>query len=278
MRPVFRPSIYKSPAELKRMVRPGLVTAASLQAAREATQIGATTLEIDAAAEQAILSLGGRSNFQLVEGYQHTVCASVNEDIVHGIPSERILQPGDIISIDSGAIVEGWNGDAAITVVLPDPDRPEVVSEREELSRVTHQALWHGIAQLARARYLNEVGAAIEDYVRSQGDFGILENYVGHGIGRDMHEEPTVFNYRVHRKGPDVKPGLVVAIEPMLTLGSKETLIREDGWTVTTVDNSMGCQWEHTVAVHHDGIWVMTAEDGGASELDAFGITPQPIA
>lgn len=275
---MFRTSIYKSPAELRMMVRPGLVTAASLDAARSVIRAGVTTLEIDAAAEQAILAAGGQSNFQLVEGYRHTVCASVNEDIVHGIPSDRVLEPGDIISVDSGAIVDGWNGDSAITVVVPDPTRPEVVAEREELSRVTEQALWHGIAQLSRAKYLNEVGAAIEDYVRSQGDFGILENYVGHGVGRDMHEEPTVFNYRVHRKGPEVKPGLVIAIEPMITTGSNETVIREDGWTVTTIDRSMGCQWEHTVAVHAGGIWVLTAADGGASGLAQFGIEPVPIA
>lgn len=275
---MFRTSIYKSPAELRMMVRPGLVTAASLDAARSVIRAGVTTLEIDAAAEQAILAAGGQSNFQLVEGYRHTVCASVNEDIVHGIPSDRVLEPGDIISVDSGAIVDGWNGDSAITVVVPDPTRPEVVAEREELSRVTEQALWHGIAQLSQAKYLNEVGAAIEDYVRSQGDFGILENYVGHGVGRDMHEEPTVFNYRVHRKGPEVKPGLVIAIEPMITTGSNETVIREDGWTVTTIDRSMGCQWEHTVAVHAGGIWVLTAADGGASGLAQFGIEPVPIA
>lgn len=259
------------------MVKPGLLTAASLDAARAAIKPGVSTLEVDAAAEAAIIAGGGQSNFQLVEGYQHTICASVNEDIVHGIPSERVLQPGDIVSIDSGALVDGWNGDSAITVVLPDPLRSDLVAEREELSRVTEQALWHGIAQLAQAKYLNEVGAAIEDYVRSQGEYGILENYVGHGVGRDMHEEPTVFNYRVHRKGPEVKPGLVVAIEPMITTGSNETLVREDGWTVTTVDNSMGCQWEHTVAVHAGGIWVLTAHDGGARGLAPFGISPAPI-
>ena len=275
---MLRPSIYKTPDELRMMVRPGQVTAAALAAAKETIRAGVTTLEVDAAAEKTILAAGGQSNFKLVDGYHHTICASVNEDIVHGIPSNRVLQPGDIISVDCGAIVDGWNGDSAITVVLPDPSRPERVAERETLSAVTLQALWHGIAQLSRAKHLNEVGAAIEDYVRSQGQFGILETYVGHGVGRDMHEEPTVFNYRVNRKGPEVKPGLVVAIEPMLTAGSNETRIREDGWTVTTTDGSMGCQWEHTVAVHADGIWVLTAEDGGLEGLAPFGITPTPIA
>lgn len=260
------------------MVPAGLATAASLKAAREAIAAGVTTLQVDAAAERAIVAAGGVSNFQMVPGYRHTICASVNEDIVHAIPSNRVLQPGDIISVDSGAYLDGWNGDAAITVVVPGGEDLDAVAEREELSRVTEQALWHGIAQLARARHLNEVGAAIEDFVRSQGDYGILENYVGHGVGRDMHEDPTVFNYRVNRKGPEVKPGLVVAIEPMLTTGSNETFVQEDGWTVTTVDNSMGCQWEHTVAVHHDGIWVLTAEDGGAAGLNRFGITPKPFA
>jgi len=275
---MLRPSIYKTPDELRMMVRPGQVTAAALAAAKETIRAGVTTLEVDAAAEKTILAAGGQSNFKLVDGYHHTICASVNEDIVHGIPSNRVLQPGDIISVDCGAIVDGWNGDSAITVVLPDPSRPERVAERETLSAVTLQALWHGIAQLSRAKHLNEVGAAIEDFVRSQGQFGILETYVGHGVGRDMHEEPTVFNYRVNRKGPEVKPGLVVAIEPMLTAGSNETRIREDGWTVTTTDGSMGCQWEHTVAVHADGIWVLTAEDGGLEGLAPFGITPTPIA
>jgi methionyl aminopeptidase len=275
---MLRPSIYKTPDELRMMVRPGQVTAAALAAAKETIRAGVTTLEVDAAAEKTILAAGGQSNFKLVDGYHHTICASVNEDIVHGIPSDRVLQPGDIISVDCGAIVDGWNGDSAITVVLPDPSQPERVAERETLSAVTLQALWHGIAQLSRAKHLNEVGAAIEDYVRSQGQFGILETYVGHGVGRDMHEEPTVFNYRVNRKGPEVKPGLVVAIEPMLTAGSNETRIREDGWTVTTTDGSMGCQWEHTVAVHADGIWVLTAEDGGLEGLAPFGITPTPIA
>lgn len=260
------------------MVRPGQVTAASLAAAKAAIRVGASTLEVDRAADEAIIAAGGRSNFQLVDGYRHTICASVNEDIVHGLPSDRTLQPGDIISVDSGAIVDGWNGDAAITVVLPDPEHPQLVAEREELSRVTEQALWHGIARLAQARHLNEVGEAIEDFVRAQGDFGILENYVGHGIGRSMHEEPTVFNYRVGRKGVAVKPGLVVAIEPMLTTGSNQTFVRDDGWTVATSDGSMGCQWEHSVAVHEDGIWVLTAEDGGAAGLKPFGITPAPIA
>lgn len=274
----LRRSIYKTPAQMRLMLAPGLATAASLVAAREAMQVGVSTLALDAAAEAAIVALGGKPNFKLEQGYFHTVCASVNDDVVHGIPGSRILGAGDIVSIDSGAIIDGWNGDAAFTFVLPDPSRPEVVAERQELSRVTEQSLWHGIARLAEARHLNEVGEAIEDYVESQGSYGILTDYVGHGIGKSMHEAPPVFNYRVRQKGPDVKPGLVVAIEPMVVLGDIETYTRDDDWTVATSDGKAAAHWEHSVAVHKDGIWVLTAEDGGAAGLAQFGITPVPLA
>jgi methionyl aminopeptidase len=279
----FRSSIYKNPAQLRLMVTPGLMTAASLAAARTAARAGVSTAEVDAAAEAAILAMGGKPNFKLVPGYRHTVCASINDEVVHGIPGSRILQPGDILSVDSGAIFDGWNGDSAITIVIPDPDRPDVVAEREQLSRVTEAALWTGIAKLASARHLNEVGAAIEGFVEDEGvrlghTYGILTDYIGHGIGREMHEDPPVFNYRVRQKGPEVKPGLVVAIEPMVVIGSPETKILDDGWTVSTVDGSSASQWEHSVAIHRDGIWVLTAEDGGASKLAAFGIKPTPFA
>ncbi|TFC26266.1 type I methionyl aminopeptidase [Cryobacterium sp. TMT2-18-3] len=273
----LRRSIYKSPAQMRLMIAPGLATAASLDAARAAIRVGGTTLELDAAAEAAIVARGGLPNFKLEQGYHHTVCASVNEDVVHGIPGARVLAAGDIVSIDSGAIIDGWNGDAAFSFVIPDPARPEVVAEREKLSHVTEQSLWHGIARLAVARHLNEVGDAIEDYVESQGDYGILTDYVGHGIGRSMHEAPPVFNYRVRQKGPDVKPGLVIAIEPMVVMGSIETFVRDDDWTVATSDGLAAAHWEHSVAVHKDGIWVLTAADGGAAGLAPLGITPVPL-
>jgi len=273
----LRRSIYKSPAQLRLMIAPGLATAASLDAARALMRPGVTTLELDAAAEAAIVARGGLPNFKLEHGYFHTVCASVNEDVVHGIPGARALVAGDIISIDSGAILDGWNGDAAFSFVIPDPTRPEVVAERQKLSDVTEQSLWQGIARLATARHLNEVGDAIEDYVESQGSYGILTDYVGHGIGRSMHEAPPVFNYRVRQKGPEVKPGLVVAIEPMVVLGSIDTFVRDDEWTVATSDGLAAAHWEHSVAVHKDGIWVLTAEDGGAAQLAPLGVTPVPI-
>ena len=264
------------------MVEPGLATAASLAAARSKIVAGASTLEIDAVAESAIIAAGGASNFKLVPGYRHTICASVNDEVVHGIPSTRVLQPGDIVSIDSGAILGGWNGDSAITVVIPGGDVAET-ARRTELSRITEGSLWAGIARLAKAKYLNEVGDAIQTYVENEGsavgaNYGILTEYIGHGIGRSMHEEPPVFNYRVRQKGPEVKPGLVVAIEPMVVMHSPETYVADDEWTVATVDGGAASHWEHTVAVHENGIWVMTAEDGGAAGLAPFGVQPTPVA
>nr|WP_177216843.1 type I methionyl aminopeptidase [Mycetocola miduiensis] len=275
---MLRKSIYKSPAQLRLMLEPGRITAASLVAAREALRVGGTTAQVDAAAEKAILDLGASPNFKLEAGYFHTICASVNEDVVHGIPNGRVLEPGDIVSIDSGAILGGWNGDAAISIVLPDPARPELVAERQKLSDVTEGSLWAGIARLATAKHLNEVGDAVQGYVEDRGTYGILTDYVGHGIGRSMHEAPPVFNYRVRQKGPEVKPGLVVAIEPMVVLGSIDTHTKDDDWTVATDDGLAAAHWEHSVAVHKDGIWVLTAEDGGARGLAPFGITPTPIA
>jgi methionyl aminopeptidase len=266
--------IYKTPDEIRRMVAPGLATAASLAAVRALIAPGVTTLELDAAADEAIRATGGHSNFQLVPGYRHTICASVNEEVVHGIPGGRVLAPGDIVSIDSGAEIDGWNGDSAMTFVLPDPARPDEVAARQRLSDVTEQSLWRGIARLASAKHLNEVGEAVEEYIESQGDYGILTDYVGHGIGRSMHEDPPVFNYRVRGKGPAVRPGLVVAIEPMVTAGDAETVVGDDDWTVSTVDGSMAAHWEHSVAVHANGIWVLTAPDGGAAQLAPLGVTP----
>ncbi|CAN5189371.1 type I methionyl aminopeptidase [soil metagenome] len=259
------------------MVEPGVATRASLEAVRAAIKPGVTTLELDAIADAAIRARGGRSNFQMVPGYRHTICASVNENVVHGIPDDRVLQPGDIVSIDSGADVGGWSGDSAITVVVPDPEHPGRVADRQRLCDVTEASLWHGIARLARAKHLNEVGEAIEDYIESQGEYGILTEYIGHGIGRSMHEEPPVFNYRVRAKGPEVRPGLVVAIEPMVTSGGIDTTTLDDEWTVATVDGSMAAHWEHSVAVHTGGVWVLTAADGGASKLVPLGVTPVPI-
>lgn len=260
----------------------GLATAAGLDAIRKTIRAGITTLELDKAADDAIRAHGGHSNFQLVEGYKHTICASVNDEVVHGIPGNRVLQPGDIVSIDCGAEIGEWNGDSAVTFIVPGGD-PEVAAKRQLLSDITEQSLWVGIAALAKAEHLNEVGRAIEAYVETQElehrtKFGILEEYVGHGIGRSMHEDPPVYNYGVRDKGPKVVPGLCVAIEPMITAGSAKTKVLTDGWTVSAKDGSDASHWEHSVAVHDKGIWVLTEPDGGIAKLAQFGITPVALS
>lgn len=282
---MFRKSIYKTPAQLRAMVEPGLITAAALDAVRPLIRPGVTTLELDAEANRVILARGAESNFQLVRGYRHTTCISVNEEVVHGIPGERVLEAGDIVSIDCGAQYQGWNGDSAITVVVPDDSRPELVAQRLELSRVTEGSMWAGIAAMASASHLGDIGAAIQGYIEAQGPsavsgqtYGILREYVGHGIGRKMHEAPSVFNYRTPDPGAEVKPGLVLAIEPMVTAGGDETFVEDDDWTVSTVDGTDGSHWEHSVALHSGGIWVLTAPDGGAAGLAPFGVVPAPIA
>lgn len=262
----------------------GLATAAALKAVRAAIKPGVSTLELDKIADDTINSLGGHSNFQLVPGYSHTICASINDEVVHGIPAvNRILQAGDIVSIDCGAEIGEWNGDSAMTVIVPaEKDGPQpdeaLLVRRHTLSDVTQGSLWAGIAALAKAKHLNQVGEAIQDFIESKGDYGILEEYVGHGIGRSMHEDPAVYNYRVRGNGPKVVPGLVVAIEPMVTAGSAATKVLGDGWTVSTKDASDASHWEHSVAVHDRGIWVLTAFDGGVAGLAPFGVVPVPLA
>lgn len=269
--------LYKSPDELRAMIRPGLVTAAALAAVRDAVRVGVSTLELDAIAEAVIRDSGGIPNFQLEPGYRHTLCTSINDAVVHGVPSGLRIAPGDLVSIDCGAEVDGWNGDAAFSVVLPDADRPELVADRERLNAATERSLWAGIAALAAASTVNEIGAAVEASIEASGEYGILEDFSGHGIGRSMHEDPEVYNFRVRGSSPKVKPGLVVAIEPMITTGGIETHELADGWTQVTDDGSDGAHWEHSVAVHTDGLWVLTAEDGGAAGLAPFGVTPVPL-
>ena len=278
----LRRSLYKTPAQLRAMVEPGLITAAALDAVRALIAPGVTTGELDAAASAVITARGAESNFQLVRGYRHTTCVSVNDQVVHGIPGDRVLEPGDIVSIDAGAQLRGWNGDSAITIVVPGGD-PVVTAARERLSEATRGSLWAGVAALASARRVGEIGDAVQGYIERAAaedgrEYGILRDYVGHGIGRKMHEGPTVFNYRVADLGPEVRPGLCLAIEPMVTAGSDATFVEGDDWTVTTVDGSDGSHWEHSVAVHEGGIWVLTAPDGGAADLAPFHITPTPLA
>jgi len=268
----------KSNSDILLMREAGLITAAALKAVKDAIAPGVSTLELDTIAESTIISMGAKSNFKLVAGYKHTICSSINDEVVHGIPSkDRVLQAGDIISIDCGAITpSGWNGDAAFTMVVPGGD-PEVMAKRQAISDACEASLWAGIAACAGAKRLNEVGRAVEKTIREAGRYGILQDYIGHGVGRSMHEDPAVFNYQTRDLGPTVEPGLVIAIEPMITSGGQAVKILSDEWTVSSKDGSDSSHWEHTVAKHSGGIWVLTAEDGGVAGLAKYGITPVPL-
>jgi len=263
---------YKTPAQMGTMARAGVIVERALAAAVAAAVPGATTAQVDAAAAGVIAQAGATSNFLGYHGFPATTCVSVNDEVVHGIPGPRVLRDGDVVSIDCGAIVEGWHGDSAVTIVLGDNPDPADVA----LSNATRDALWAGIAALATAKRLDDVAGAIEDVFRAAGLFP-LEGFVGHGIGTQMHQEPDVMNYRTRGRLAKVRPGLCVAIEPMFVRGTSESRTLADDWTVVSADGSRAAHWEHSIAVHEGGIWVLTAADGGAAGLEPFGITPAPV-
>ncbi|MBM6620269.1 type I methionyl aminopeptidase [Micrococcaceae bacterium RIT802] len=265
---------YKSNDQILKMREAGLVLAEALDAAVAAAQIGTTTAELDQVFEAVLDKHGAKSNFKGYYGFPATICASVNDRVVHGFPSDYVLGDGDVLKIDGGAIIEGWHADSARTVIIGTAD-----PEDQRLSDTTQEAMWRGIAALANARFVGEIGEAIDDFVSSRegAPLGILEDYVGHGIGTEMHQAPDVLNYRSGHRGPRVKPGMCLAIEPMLVRGDIETRVLDDDWTVVTTDGSRASQWEHTVAVHLGGIWVLTAHDGGTAGLAPFGVTPSPL-
>ena len=271
------PIEYKSDGDILGMRAAGLVVARIHEALRAAARPGATTAEMDAVALDVLASSGARSNFHGYRGYPAQICVSVNDEIVHGIPGERVLQAGDLVSFDCGAVLDGWHGDAAFSVVLDGGDR-STRQARERLCAVTREAMWRGVAALAAGRRIGDVGRAIDDYVVSLPDPpGIVEDYVGHGIGSAMHQEPDVPNYRTRSRGPKLRAGMVLCVEPMLTAGDQANRTLEDGWTVVTADGSDACHWEHEVAVHSGGLWVLTSPDGGAQALAPFGVTPVPL-
>lgn len=264
---------YKTPEQVALMRRAGLVVADALDAVRAALTPGVTTAQLDAVAEDVITSAGATPSFLGYHGYPASLCISVNDEIVHGIPGARVLQPGDVVSVDCGAIVDGWHGDSAFSVVL-DPADPHDV----ELVRTTEDAMWAGIAALATGDRLGAVGEAVEDVVEAAAartggaPLGIVEDYVGHGIGTSMHQPPDVPNFRTRDRGLKLKPGLCVAVEPMLVRGDQANHTLADDWTVVTDDGSRAAHWEHTVAVLEGGIVVLTARDGGAARLRGLGV------
>ncbi|KNX39166.1 type I methionyl aminopeptidase [Luteipulveratus halotolerans] len=260
----------KTPDQVRSMRRAGLVVGETLAELVDAAREGLTTGELDTVAEAAIRGRGATPSFLGYQGFPGSICVSVNDEIVHGIPGDRVLQEGDLVSIDCGAIVDGWHGDAAVTVVVGGDAaaRPEDL----DLSAATRRSMWEGIRALVPGSRLYDVGGAVEDSIAASArDLGrtlsIVDGYTGHGIGTEMHQDPHVFNERVREKGPTVTVGTTVAIEPMVTLGTHESHELDDEWTVVTDDGSRACHWEHTVAVTDGGLWVLTALDGGEADL-----------
>ncbi|MEO6885207.1 MAG: type I methionyl aminopeptidase [Jatrophihabitantaceae bacterium] len=255
------------------MRQAGLVVARALAVMGQAAAPGVSTAELDALAREVLRSAGATSSFldyDIGSGpYPAVICASVNDRVVHGIPSEsEKLADGDVLSIDFGAIVDGWHGDAAITVLVG-----EVSAEVRALSDACEQSLWAGLTAARAGGRLTDISHAVESSVGKAGKYGIVTGYGGHGIGSQMHMAPHILNHGKAGKGPRLLPGMTLAIEPMITLGSPGTQELADGWTITTVDGSWAAHWEHTVAIFEDGPWVLTAEDGGRAELAARGIT-----
>jgi methionyl aminopeptidase len=259
----------KTPEQVERMRAAGLVVGETLELVRRTAKAGMTTGELDALAADHIRSAGAVPSFL---GYGHppfpaVICASVNDEVVHGIPGERMLCDGDVLSVDCGAIVDGWHGDAATTIAVGEV--PDVVTE---LMRVTEESLWRGIAAARLGGRVTDISHAIEQYVRSQGGYGILQEYVGHGIGSAMHQPPNVPNHGRPGRGPRLVRGLALAVEPMVVLGDPATTVRDDDWTVATVDGSPAAHYEHTFTLTPDGAWVLTALDGGRAKLAELGV------
>ncbi|HEY0952648.1 type I methionyl aminopeptidase [Nocardioides sp.] len=257
----------KTPEQIAGMRRAGLVVGRTLELLRGHVRAGITTGELDAIAEDHIRSSGATPSFQGYHGFPASICASVNDEVVHGIPGGRVIAEGDVVSIDCGAIVDGWHGDAAITVAVG-----AVRQELTDLMRVTEEAMWSGIAAARLGGRVTDISHAVERHVRSQGRYGILEDYTGHGIGSQMHQPPNVPNYGRPGKGPRLVEGLALAVEPMITLGAKDTSVLDDDWTVVTDDGSWAAHFEHTFTITPRGTWVLTALDGGAEQLAALGV------
>jgi methionyl aminopeptidase len=242
----------KTAEQIAKMERAGRIVAAMLAAASAAVRPGITTAELDAIAADVLARAGATSSFLGYYGYPATICTSVNDEIVHGIPGTRKLKEGDIVGIDAGAIVDGWHADAAVTVPVG-----KISPEAERLIAVTREALERGIAAATVGKRLGDIGATVQRFVEGHG-FSVVRNYVGHGIGRAMHEDPQVPNYGTPDRGLVIKEGLCIAIEPMVNVGGVATRTLEDQWTVVTADGSLSAHFEHTLACTAAGPVVLT--------------------
>ncbi len=270
----------KSPDQVLVMRRAGLVVARTLAALREAAAPGVTTGELDALAREQLARAGATSSFLNYGGgwdvppFPAVTCISVNDEIVHGVPGSRVLADGDLVSVDFGAIVDGWHGDAAISFSVGEP-RPD----DQRLSDVTRRSMWRGIAAARLGGRVGDISAAVQGFVQSQRErYGIVREFTGHGIGSQMHQAPDVPNHGKRGRGALLVQGICLAVEPMLTLGGEATATLDDGWTVVTRDRTRACHWEHTMTITRHGLWVLTAEDGGEAELTALGATFGPLA
>ncbi|MBA2557922.1 MAG: type I methionyl aminopeptidase [Chloroflexi bacterium] len=242
------------------MARAGQLVAAVLDRLGREIRPGITTAELDAIAESMIRGAGGTPSFIGVPGhgepYRHSLCVSIDAEVVHGVPGRRRLEDGQLVSVDAGAILDGWHGDSARTWAVG-----RISESARRLSEATRQAMYAGIAAARPGNHLGDISAAVEDVALAEG-YGVVRAFVGHGIGTEMHEEPQLTNYRTPNQGRRLEPGLCLAIEPMFTLGSHEVSIQPDGWTVVTDDGQLAAHWEHTIAITEDGPRILTESVG----------------
>lgn len=269
----------KTPEQLILMRRAGLVVCSILEQLGRQIRPGVTTGELDDMARDSLAAAGATSSFLNYGSdfdyppFPAVACISVNEVIVHGIPGDRVLQDGDLVSIDFGAILDGWHGDAARTFEVGQVD-----AEVHGLSEATRRAMWAGIGAARIGGRIGDISRAIQDAAQASGHYGIVKDYVGHGIGSQMHQPPDVPNVGKLGRGPKVVAGMALAIEPMLTLGEERNRMLDDDWTVVTRDGRWAAHWENTITVTERGVWVLTEADGGEAELARLGVPFGPLA
>ncbi len=244
----------KSGRDREKMRRAGRVVAEVLAMLKAAVRPGMATRDLDVLADREIRARGGIPVFKGYQGYPASVCVSINDQVVHGIPGSRVIEDQDLVSIDLGATVEGFVGDAAVSLFVGEPPSQRA----QDLLRVTEESLYRGIAAAQPGARVGDVSAAVQEHVESHG-FSVVRDFVGHGVGRQMHEEPQVPNYGVRGRGLLLRPGLAIAIEPMVNLGGFEVEVGSDGWTVTTRDHELSCHFEHTIFIGDDGPEILTA-------------------
>lgn len=239
--------IIKTPSEISLMRDCNAIVAETLRGVREHVRAGVETLELDRYAENFVKKKGAKPAFKGYRGYPYALCVSVNEEVVHGFPSERILCEGDIVSVDFGVLYKGFYGDSAITIPVG-----EVSEAAKRLVRITEEALFHGIENACAGNRLGDISAAVQEHVESAG-FSVVRDFVGHGIGRELHEDPPIPNYGRRGRGIELKPGMVLAIEPMVNEGTNQIEIKADNWTAVTADSRLSAHFEHTVAITKNG-------------------------